>query len=126
MTLAYRGKPKPLKYNKFGKTAKLHVDKIIESGATSAFDIGCGTGGILLALQHFGVEKLYGADLSSEAINLATKRFELYGDGSNVQFFIDDVLDIAPPTVDSVSLHQVVCCYPDVKGILAKAISSMS
>jgi SAM-dependent methyltransferase len=120
--MGYRGKAKPINLDKFSKSAKLHVEKILESKAKSTLDIGCGSGSILLALQKSGVDDLFGIELTPQAIELATKRFESYGKINKVKFMEGDIVDLDPPFVESTSLHKVVCCYSSPEGMIEKTV----
>lgn len=120
--MAYRGKAKPFKAQKLPKSAKLHVEKITNAKAESVLDIGCGSGDILFALQELGLNDLYGSELTPEAIDLATKRFETFGDISKVKFIEGDITDLDLPAVDSTSLHRVICCYFNVEEMIEKTV----
>jgi hypothetical protein len=60
--------------------------------------------------------------LTPEAIDLATKRFETFGDINNVTFIEGDITDLNPPVVDSTSLHRVICCYFNVEEMVDKTV----
>ncbi|MHA2028468.1 MAG: class I SAM-dependent methyltransferase [Candidatus Kariarchaeaceae archaeon] len=121
----YQDAAKPVDVSSFGWTAKLHVEKIIGSGLNSVYDIGCGAGGILLALQKSDIQILHGIDASPEAIELATKRFSQFGNLDGVKLIVGDAAKEATPSIDAVSLHRVVCCYPNVESLLTKATETM-
>ncbi|MHA2033540.1 MAG: class I SAM-dependent methyltransferase, partial [Candidatus Kariarchaeaceae archaeon] len=93
---SYRSKPKPVIFENFDPSAKLHVNHILEEKAKSVLDVGMGAGGILLALQDQGVENLYGVELSHDGIELAKQRFKMYGDISKANFFEGSFLDYNP------------------------------
>ncbi|MHA2250442.1 MAG: class I SAM-dependent methyltransferase [Candidatus Kariarchaeaceae archaeon] len=120
----YRSKPKPATIENFDSSAKLHVNHILENKAESVLDVGMGAGGILLALQNRGVEKVFGVELSHDGIELAKQRFEMYGDISRAIFFEGSFLDYSPEKVDVVSLHQVLHCHPDFKGMIKKSVEA--
>jgi 2-polyprenyl-3-methyl-5-hydroxy-6-metoxy-1,4-benzoquinol methylase len=121
---SYRSKPKPVIFENFDPSAKLHVNHILEEKAKSVLDVGMGAGGILLALQDQGVENLYGVELSHDGIELAKQRFKMYGDISKANFFEGSFLDYNPEQVDAVSLHQVLHCHPDFKGMINKSVEA--
>ncbi|MDH5400909.1 MAG: class I SAM-dependent methyltransferase [Candidatus Heimdallarchaeota archaeon] len=108
--------------DKFSKTAKIHVEKITETQSKSALDVGCGTGGILLALQKKGVEQIYGVELCGEGIEVAKKRFEEYGDIEKANFFQGSIFEYTIPNVDAITIHNVMSCHPDAKGIAIKIL----
>ncbi|MHA2172308.1 MAG: class I SAM-dependent methyltransferase [Candidatus Kariarchaeaceae archaeon] len=121
---SYRSKPKPAIFENFDASAKLHVNHILENKAKSVLDVGMGAGGILLVLQNQGVEKLFGVELSHDGIELAKQRFKMYGDISKANFFEGSFLDYNPEQVDAVSLHQVLHCHPDFKGMINKSVEA--
>ncbi len=117
----YAGPIKPVNLKKVSHSVKLHVKKIEEADVESVLDLGCGAGGILLALQNAGVEEIHGIDASPEAIELLKKRFEEFGTLENTAFTVGDIIQFDPPTVDVVSSHSVICCHPNAIGIINKA-----
>jgi len=121
---SYRSKPKPALVENFGSCAKIHVNQILENNSKSVLDVGMGAGGILLALQNQGVERVFGVELSHEGVELAKERFELYGDITRANFYEGSFLDYNPEKVDAVSLHQVLHCHPDFRGMINKSLES--
>ncbi|MHA2171193.1 MAG: class I SAM-dependent methyltransferase [Candidatus Kariarchaeaceae archaeon] len=117
----YTGPSKPVDLEKIGRSEKLHIEKIEEARAESVLDLGCGAGGILLALQIAGIEEIHGIDASPEAIVMVKKRFEKFGTLEKTSFTVGDIVHFDPPTVDAVSSHAVLCCYPNAIGIVNKA-----
>lgn len=117
----YAGPLKPVNLEKASQSVKLHVKKIEEANVESVLDLGCGAGGILLALQNSGVEEIHGIDASPEAIELLKKRFEKFGTLENTSFTVGDIIQFDPPTVDVVSSHSVICCHPNAIGMINKA-----
>ncbi len=120
----FRSKPEPPNFNNFDDSAKLHVSHILENNSKTVLDVGMGAGGMLLVLQERGVESVVGVELSHEGVKLATKRFEMFGDISKAVFFEGSFLDFKPSKVDAVSLHQVLHCHPNLKGMVNKAIEA--
>ncbi|OLS17018.1 MAG: Ubiquinone/menaquinone biosynthesis C-methyltransferase UbiE [Candidatus Heimdallarchaeota archaeon LC_3] len=118
---SYTGEVKPVNLDKMDQSAKLHIEKIKETRAESVLDFGCGTGGILLALQQAGVKEIHGIDASPEAIEMIKKRFEKYGTLEKTSFTAGDILQFDPPVVDVVSSHFVLCCHPNAIGMVDKA-----
>ena len=106
---------KPVNLRKVSRSVQLHVEKIEEAMAKSVLDLGCGAGGILLALQNAGVEEIHGIDASPEAIELAKKRFDKFGTLEKTSLTVGDIIQFDPPTVDAVSSHSVICCHPTAK-----------
>ncbi|MHA2278393.1 MAG: hypothetical protein ACXAC2_21650, partial [Candidatus Kariarchaeaceae archaeon] len=65
-----------------------------------------------------------GVELSHDGIELAKQRFKMYGDISKANFFEGSFLDYNPEQVDAVSLHQVLHCHPDFKGMINKSVEA--
>ncbi|MCH8908076.1 MAG: methyltransferase domain-containing protein [Candidatus Heimdallarchaeota archaeon] len=117
----YSGPIKPIDQKKLSRSVKKHINEIRDSKAESVLDLGCGAGGILLALQNAGISEIHGIDASPEAILMAKQRFEKFGTLENTSFTVGDIIDFEPPIVDAVSSHAVICCYPNAVGIVDKA-----
>ena len=121
---SHSSKPNPAIIDNFGPCAQLHVNTILENKSKSVLDVGMGAGGIILALQNQGVEKVIGIELSHDGVELAKQRFEMYGDISKAIFYEGSFLDYETEPVDAVSLHQVVHCHPDIRGMINKSIEA--
>ncbi|MCE7736406.1 MAG: methyltransferase domain-containing protein [Candidatus Heimdallarchaeota archaeon] len=117
----YKRSAKPVNLEKTSRSVQLHVEKIAEANVGSVLDLGCGAGGILLALQNAGIGEIHGIDASPEAIELMKKRFEKFGSLENTSFTVGDIVQFDPPTVDAVSSHSVICCHPNAIGIINTA-----
>lgn len=117
----YTGPIKPVNLDKIDRSVKLHIQKIGDANAESVLDLGCGSGGMLLALQNAGINEIHGIDASPEAIEMVKKRFEKFGTLENTSFTVGDIIQFDPPAVDAVSSHSVLCCHPDAIGIVNKA-----
>lgn len=117
----YKGEIKPVNLEKSDKSVQLHVEKIQEANVESVLDLGCGSGGILLALQNAGIKEIHGIDASPEAIEMMKKRFEKYGTLEGTTFTAGDIIQYDPPVVEAVSSHMVLCCHPNAVGIVSKA-----
>jgi len=66
-------------------------------------------------------------DASSAYLKVATEEAKRIGHEAQVKFIHADFTDVADelPQVDVVTLDRVVCCYPNMRGLL-KAASSKS
>ena len=117
----YKGPIKPVNLEKISRSVKLHIKKIEEANTESVLDLGCGGGGILLALQNAGIKEIHGIDASPEAIEMVKKRFEKFGTLEKTSFTVGDIIQFDPPAVDAVSSHSVICCHPNAIGIVNKA-----
>ncbi len=103
------------------------VDWLLAQGldGASVLEIGGGVGEIQLELLHRGAARTTNLELSpsydSEAAALASEA----GLGDRMTRRLGDIA--VDPSVaevhDYVVLHRVVCCYPDVEGLLGAAAS---
>ncbi|MHA2028450.1 MAG: class I SAM-dependent methyltransferase [Candidatus Kariarchaeaceae archaeon] len=117
----YTSAIKPVDLEKLSETEKLHIEKIEKAKVESVLDLGCGAGGILLALQNAGIKEIHGIDASPNAIDMVKKRFEKFGTLEKTYFTAGDIIQFDPPVVDAVSSHAVLCCHPNVIGMVNKA-----
>lgn len=94
-----------------------------KDGATTLLDIGGGVGAIHHALLDSGVNDAVHVDLSSDYIDAARDESKRRGHADHVQFVHADFLNAAPQlgSADIVTLDRVVCCYPDMAGLLTAA-----
>lgn len=89
------------------------------SGMT-LLDIGAGIGAIQMGLFKEGVASSTDVDASVAYLKAAQQQIQEQGLDQKAQFiegdFMDRHQDIAPH--DMVTLEKVICCYPDVEGLL--------
>jgi magnesium-protoporphyrin O-methyltransferase len=145
MTVAIKSK-KFVKYEQsakkfFAKEAKTSAKNYIEKGLPSSaktvvelanknsalkngvyLDVGCGCGQLCFELIKKGVNKTIGIDLSEDAIEQAKKLAENLGLANKAIFFAKNFVELEtlPDAITSIILHRVLCCYPDLKQLLAK------
>ena len=93
-------------------------------GSPSALlDIGAGVGAIHHALLDHGVERAVHVDASSAYLSVAREETERQGHTSRVEFVQGDFVDVADrvPNVDIVTLDRVICCYHDMRQLVARS-----
>jgi len=118
-------------YRKHGaaKHTKLIIEAVRSLGLKDAalLDIGGGIGAIHHDLLADTAEQATHVDASSAYLKLAKEEAQRLGHESQVKFIHADFTDVADelPQVDVVTLDRVVCCYPNMHGLL-KAASSKS
>jgi magnesium-protoporphyrin O-methyltransferase len=115
------------RYRKKGPdaTTRALIDAITAEGVQGAtlLDIGGGIGAIQLALLEAGAARAESVDATEAYIAVAraeaTRRG--YGDRTSTRVgdFVELASDIEP--ADIVTLDRVVCCDPDLEGLLGRA-----
>lgn len=78
--------------------------------------------GLLLGLVQAGVARATGIDLSQAGIGSARDRFERAQLSDRVALSIGDAARVPLERHDWVILDRVMCCYPDVEGLLANTL----
>lgn len=101
----------------------LQVDGI--SGA-SVLDIGAGVGMVHLELLAAGAARAVDVDASSAYLATAKGEAERRGLAERVEYRHGDAVELAAtlPSADVVALDRVICCYPDLAGLLGAAIAT--
>jgi SAM-dependent methyltransferase len=107
-------------------TAKL-IDALRSEGVEGAavIDIGAGVGMVHLELLAAGAASAIDVDASSAYLATARAEAERRGVGDRVTYLHGNAVDLAPslPRADIVTLDRVICCYPDLRALLAAATS---
>lgn len=91
----------------------------------SVMDIGGGVGVIPLELLEDGVETALLVEASPSYAATARAEAERRGYGSRLECREGDFVELADqlPSADLVTLHRVVCCYPDVERLVRLSAS---
>jgi SAM-dependent methyltransferase len=91
---------------------------------STIMDVGCGTGELILRALEAGATQATGADLSSEAIAMASTLVAEAGLADRADLWVGDaaVEDLDPH--DVVVLDKVICCYPDADALIARSTSA--
>jgi SAM-dependent methyltransferase len=88
----------------------------------TVLELGCGRGGLLLRLVEAGAARATGLDLSSASIDAARDRFEQAQLSERAHLSVGDAARVPLEPHDWVILDRVMCCYPDVEGLLANTL----
>jgi magnesium-protoporphyrin O-methyltransferase len=88
----------------------------------TVLELGCGRGGLLLHLVLAGAARATGVDLSPASIDAARDRFEQAQLSERARLTVDDAARVPLEPHDWVILDRVICCYPDVEGLLANTL----
>ena len=89
------------------------------SGA-SILDIGCGVGSLHLELLKQGAGSAIGVDVSQSYVEAAAGLASTLGFQDATQYHMGNFVDLEEdiPSADMVVLDRVICCYPDMKGLV--------
>jgi magnesium-protoporphyrin O-methyltransferase len=88
----------------------------------TVLELGCGRGGLLLRLVQAGATRGSGIDLSRASIAAAHKRFDQAELSELVDLSVGDAARVPLAPHDWVILDRVMCCYPDIEGLLANTL----
>lgn len=107
------------------KTTRVLVEALRRQGVVgeTLLDIGGGVGAIQLALLKAGVASAMDVDASSAYIEAARTEAAREGLGDRVRYLHGNFLEIAPEveTAGVVTLERVICCFPDMPGLVARS-----
>lgn len=105
--------------------------KFLRDGLTQAewsegtlLDIGAGVGALTFELLDRGVASAAAVDASPQYLKAAQEEAARRGRSNAISFVQGDFLDVERqlPIADIVTLDRVVCCYPDYKPLLERAL----
>jgi len=88
----------------------------------TVLELGCGRGGLLLRLVQAGATHASGVDLSSAGIDATRNRFEGARLSDRARLSVGDAAHVPLEPHDWVILDRVMCCYPDVEGLMANTV----
>jgi SAM-dependent methyltransferase len=88
----------------------------------TVLELGCGRGGLLLQLVEAGAARATGVDLSPAGIGAARDRFERAQLSGRAHLSVGDAARVPLEPHDWVILDRVMCCYPDVEGLLTNTV----
>lgn len=94
-------------------------------GGLSLIDVGGGVGVIQHELAGAGVSRVTDVDASRAYLRIAQQEAERRGYAENADYHYGDFVAIAPglDAADIVTMDRVICCYPDVDGLVNAAAS---
>ena len=106
---------------KLARLLEQHLEAVGVEGRT-VLELGCGRGELSMELVGAGASRVTGIDLSPDNIQTARRTSSEDGLSDRLDFRVGNAAttDLAPH--DVVVHHQVICCYPDPKGLLANSI----
>ena len=88
---------------------------------STIMDIGCGSGELLVRALEAGATRGTGADLSSEAIAMASDLAHETGFHDRLDLWVGDAAVESLDPHDVVVLDKVICCYPDADALIARS-----
>jgi len=102
--------------------ALLAALRAAEPAGRTILELGCGPGALLTELLLAGAAQGSGLDLSAEAITEARDRLDEAGVGERATLAMGDGARVPLEPHDWVVLDKVICCYPDMRALLANSI----
>jgi magnesium-protoporphyrin O-methyltransferase len=90
----------------------------------TVLDLGCGVGDLVLEVVRRGAAGGRGYDLSRRAIETARSLAAEQGVADRISFHVGDASRLDLPPADAVVLNRVICCYPDVDGLLERSLTA--
>jgi magnesium-protoporphyrin O-methyltransferase len=103
------------------------LDQVIGRGVKgrSFLDIGGGIGAIQHELMEAGARRGLGAEASPAYLAASREEAERRGYADRMAYREGDFLDLAPEieAADVVTLDRVLCCYPDMPGLVEASAS---
>jgi magnesium-protoporphyrin O-methyltransferase len=91
---------------------------------STIMDIGCGSGELLVRALEAGATRGTGADLSSEAIAMASDLAFETGNEGRLDLWVGDAAVELFDQHDVVVLDKVICCYPDADALIARSTAA--
>ncbi len=91
---------------------------------STIMDLGCGSGELLVRALEAGATRGTGADLSSEAIALASELVHQAGLEDRTDLWVGDAAVESLEPHDVVVLDKVICCYPDADALIARSTAA--
>ncbi len=88
----------------------------------SVLELGCGTGGLGVALLEMGAAHVTGVDLSVASVELARRRATQAGFADQAIFAVGNAAYVEVDRHDWVILDRVICCFGDVERLVSRAI----
>lgn len=109
-----------------GRTTRLLRDGLVQAGLVGGvlLDIGAGFGALTFELIDRGSTRAIAVDASSSYLTAGIEEATRRGKTGSVEFIHGDFIDVADtlPRAAVVTLDRVVCCYPHVEPLLARAM----
>ena len=112
------------KYLKNGldRRATMVVGCLSDQGVSgsSILEIGCGVGSVHMELLKQGAASAIGVEVSQSYVEAATSLSRTLGFQDATQYHLGNFVDLEEdmPSADMVVLDRVICCYPDMEGLV--------
>ena len=90
----------------------------------SVLEIGCGTGGVGVALLEMGARSLKGVDLSAASVDLARRRAAHAGFAEQASFEVGEGAAVRGEEHDWVVVDRVLCCDGNLDRMLEAVIGA--
>jgi 2-polyprenyl-3-methyl-5-hydroxy-6-metoxy-1,4-benzoquinol methylase len=102
--------------------SRILLELLGQAGVSSrtVLEVGCGQGGLTIALSQRGAEGVVGIDLSPESVAVAKRAAEQAG--VSARFLIENAATTDLEPHDVVVLDKVLCCYFDPDTLLANTV----
>ncbi len=97
------------------------LDLLGDPRGRTVLELGSGRGGLLLELLRRGATRVTGVELSGVSNVAARARLEAAGLADRATLQLGDGASLPLEPHDWVVLDRVICCYPDLDGILRNA-----
>lgn len=91
---------------------------------STIMDVGCGSGELVVRALEAGATRATGADLSSEAIAMASELAEEAGVRDRADLWVGDAAIEPLDEHDIVVLDKVICCYPNADELIAHSTAA--
>jgi len=105
-----------------GTTARI-LDQLAALGVRprTHLDIGAGVGALYHETLTSGARAAVHVDAAPDYIDAAREEAERRGHGDRVEYHVGDFVDLADELDDAdlVTMDRVICCYPDVRALVA-------
>lgn len=88
----------------------------------AVLELGCGTGGLIVALLEMGASRATGIDLSPASVGVARRRAIQAGYGEQAIFETGNAAYVEVEPHDWVVLDRVICCFGDVERLVGRAV----
>ena len=109
-----------------GKSTRLLLDGVLgsQTAGSSLLDIGGGVGAIQYASAEAGAATITAADASQAYVEVCRSEAERRGYVDRAGYHVGDFIEMAEglPEADVVTLDRVVCCYPDMPGLIGASV----
>src|SRR5262249_26951080 len=103
-------------------TTRALIDALLHADVTAdtLLDIGGGVGAIQYALLEAGARGATSVEASPDYLEVARAEAQRRGLAGRIRYEPGDFVEVAArvPAADIVTLDRVVCCYPDMDGLV--------